>query len=103
MYEDFFRWLNSNWFEYIISNSADDYFYNNYGFETYSKVENYYNKILHWWVRFVLWNDEHIACLVWWLGAKSDIMTIDELKQFIIDECREVKKNKLKALNSINI
>lgn len=103
-FEDYLKSLGfrtSNWKE----NSTDlDYYYSHYNkyINPLYGVECYIHNILDFSIRFLRDRNEHKFMLVGQLGAVSKIYSIDEFKEIISNEVRELRDEKISKLSVLN-
>lgn len=104
VYTEFDKWLSSIGFSTVNTSTHSDYHYEVYNelIDPMYGVEHYQNEILTISIRFLRDRNEHKFIIVTGVLAQhSELLTIDAIKELILGQSIEVKKAKLKELESL--
>ena len=104
IYQDFDRWLLNLGFTVEHSSTPQDYHYSSYNnlINSLYSVEHYINKRLGLSLRFLRDRNKHMFMVVGDFGSCSDIYSIDEFQQIILDTITILRDKKLKELEFFN-
>lgn len=105
-YSDFDSWLRSIGFR--SSNIKESMSHRNYHYSHYDEkvdslysVENYIHDVIRLSIHFLRDRNEHKLMFVGSLGRSSEVISLDEAKEFIREEVLKIKNEELSKLNSI--
>lgn len=107
VYSEFNKWLYSLGFRqghyWKESATLSDYHWSHYDkdIDSLHSVECYVHDVLKLEIRFLRDRHEHKFMFVGGMGSTSIIYTIDQMKELILNDVKELKNEQLSKLNSL--